>query len=122
MGDVTVNVATVLCREGGGRPVRHTVATPAPGFGVAGFTLATPSLIAVMWVQTLMAHGVGRLLEVGHSGGCLLEVSPLWSCILISTAFLQSDMAQPTTGRRPFVLDASGRSRPGVFEDPGGAG
>ena len=50
--DIRVNVATVPHRTGHGHPVWRTVPGMLRDSGVAGFTVATPRHIAVMWMQT----------------------------------------------------------------------
>ena len=103
--------------------------------GVAGYTVATPHLITVMWarplrVQSRPAPGsrssCGRLLGVGPLGAGFLESAILW--------FSSGRFLRP--GRLPGV--GSGDSRPGeggpvlwmlegsidliIFEEPGGVG
>ena len=75
LGDVMGGGATVLHRAGDHQLVRCNVAMTRLESRVAGFSVATPCLIAFMVAQTLRAFW-GRLLEAGPSGGRLLGVGP----------------------------------------------
>ena len=50
MGDARVSMATVLRRTGHAYPVRRTVPGVLRDSGVAGFTVAMPHHIAVVWM------------------------------------------------------------------------
>src|SRR3954466_5068824 len=99
-------MATVPHRTGQGYPVRRTVPGVLRVSGVAGFTVATPCPITVMWLRTSRVRSLpcrgSRLLGVG-----LLEAGP-------PAAFFVKVEAGPPSDSRPEKQSAEGR-RPNVL-------